>query len=112
MNIESNVESVTKNQGLQAFVSDKIADSEIEDLAIKLSQISNVKTVKYIDKEAALEDAKETLKDYAYLLDGMEDTNPFPRSFIIIFESLENTEHVKSAIESIEGIYKLRCCFI
>lgn len=107
MNIESNVKSVTQNQGLQAFISDEIADSEIEELAATLSGISNVKDIKYIDKDAALEDAKDTLKDYAYLLEGMEDTNPFPRSFIITFTNLENTESVKTAIESVDGIYKV-----
>ena len=107
MNIESNVKSVTQNQGLQAFISDEIADSEIEELAVILSGISNVKDIKYIDKDAALEDAKDTLKDYAYLLEGMEDTNPFPRSFIITFANLESTESVKSAIESVDGIYKV-----
>lgn len=107
VNIESNVKSVSQNQGLQAFISDEIADSEIESLAAKLSEISNVKNIKYVDKDAALEDAKDTLKDYEYLLEGMEDTNPFPRSFIITFENLENTEAVKAAIESVEGIYKV-----
>jgi len=107
MNVESNVKSVTQNQGLQAFISDEIADSEIEELAGNISGISNVKSIKYIDKDAALEDAKDTLKDYEYLLEGMEDTNPFPRSFIITFENLENTQSVKTAIESVDGIYKV-----
>ena len=107
VNVESNVKSVSQNQGLQAFISDKVTDSEIEDLASKLSGISNVKNIKYIDKEAALEDAKDTLKDYKYLLDGMENSNPFTRSFIITFERLEDTELVKTAIESIDGIYKV-----
>ncbi len=107
VNVESNVKAVSQNQGLQAFISDEIADSEIEDLAAKVSGIANVKNLKYIDKDAALEDAKDTLKDYEYLLDGMEDTNPFPRSFIITFENLENTEAVKAAIESVDGIYKV-----
>ena len=107
MNIESNVKSVTENQGLQAFVSDEIADSEIEELATKISAVANVKSIKYIDKEAALEEAKDTLKDYEYLLDGMDKKNPFPRSFIITFENLENTDLVKSSLESIDGIYKV-----
>ena len=107
MNIESNVKAVAGSQGLQAFISDDVADSEIEELAGKLTGISNVKNLKYIDKNAALEDAKDTLKDYEYLLEGMEETNPFPRSFIITFEKLENTQGVKQAIESVDGIYKV-----
>ena len=107
VNIKSNVATVSGTQGLQAFISEEVSDSEIEDLAIKVNAVSNIKNIKYIDKSEALEDAKSTLKDYAYLLEGMEDSNPFPRSFIITFEKLENTEAVKDAIESIDGIYKV-----
>lgn len=107
VNIESNVKAVSENQGLQAFISDDIADSKINELATKISGMSNVKNIKYIDKEAALEDAKSTLKDYSYLLDGMNETNPFPRSFVITFDKLENTDAVKESIESVDGIYKV-----
>lgn len=107
VNIESNVKAVSENQGLQAFISDEVSDSSINELATKISEISNVKNIKYIDKDDALEDAKTTLKDYSYLLDGMDSTNPFPRSFIITFDKLENTDAVKEAIESVDGIYKV-----
>lgn len=107
VNIESNVKTVSMNQGLQAFVSDDVPDSKINELATKISGISNVKNIKYIDKEEALEDAKSTLKDYSYLLDGMDNTNPFPRSFVITFNKLENTKTVKESIESVDGIYKV-----
>lgn len=107
VNIESNVKTVSMNQGLQAFVSDDVPDSKINELATKISGISNVKNIKYIDKEEALEDAKSTLKDYSYLLDGIDNTNPFPRSFVITFNKLENTKTVKESIESVDGIYKV-----
>lgn len=107
INIESNVKAVSQHQGLQAFISDEIADSEIEEIASRLSGIANIKSIKYLDKNAALDDAKDTLKDYAYLLEGMESSNPFPRSFIVTFKKLENTEEVKRAIESVDGIYKV-----
>lgn len=107
MNVESNVKSVTENQGLQAFIEDTVYERDINGLAEKISAIANVKDIKYLDKEAALEDAKETLKEYGYLLEGMDTTNPFPRSFIITFENLEDTKGVREAIASVDGIYKV-----
>ncbi|MBR6688645.1 MAG: permease-like cell division protein FtsX [Clostridia bacterium] len=107
INIESNVLSVTENQGLQAFISDDVFERDINNLGKKIKEITNVKSVNYIDKDAALEDAKATLKEYDYLLEGMENSNPFPRSFIITFENLTDTEKVKKAIEGIDGIYKV-----
>lgn len=107
INIEKNVTSITENQGLQAFIEDDVFEREINGLANRIEKVANVKEIRYMDKEAALEDAKNTLKEYEYLLEGMENSNPFPRSFIITFENLTNTENVKKAIEDIDGIYKV-----
>ena len=107
INIDKNVTSITENQGLQAFIDDNVFEKDINNLAKKVKEVANVKELKYMDKEAALEDAKNTLKEYEYLLEGMENSNPFPRSFIITFENLTSTEEVKKAIEDIDGIYKV-----
>jgi len=107
INIDTNVRVVTENQGLKAFISEEIDEDDVQAIAEKIKQITNVKNITYLDKDSALEDAKDTLKEYAYLLDGYESFNPFPRSFIVTFENLENTEHVKEAIESVDGIYKV-----
>ncbi len=107
INIEKNVTSITENQGLQAFIDDTVFERDVNNLAKKVREVANVKDIKYMDKEAALEDAKNTLKEYDYLLEGMENSNPFPRSFIITFDNLTSTEAVKKAIEDIDGIYKV-----
>lgn len=109
MNVESNINAVSSSQGLQAFVSEDIPENEINKVAEEILKIQSVKKdeLRYIDKSGALEDAKDTLKDYNYLLEGMEEKNPFPRSFIITIDSLQATESVKAKIESIPGIYKV-----
>lgn len=107
-NVNVNVKTITEGQGLQAFVSDDYLDDEnIQQIARKLKDVENVKEVTFLDKEDAFLDAKDTLKDYAYLLDGLEKSNPFPASFIVKFNSLEGTEDVKKTIETIDGIYKV-----
>lgn len=107
INIETNARVITENQGLKALISDDVDESDVEAIGEKIKQISNVKSVTYLDKEAALDDAKDILKEYAYLLDGYESFNPFPRSYIVVFENLESTENVKEAVESVDGIYKV-----
>lgn len=106
-NIDTNVKIVSQDQGLQAFISDNVKDDDIEALAKKIKDVPNVKEVVYLNKEDAFKDAKETLKEYEYLLDGLEKSNPFPASFIVKFEKLEASEDVKKSIESIDGIYKV-----
>lgn len=107
INIETNAKVITENQGLKALISDDIDEAEVEAIGEKIKQISNVKSITYLDKDAALEDAKDILKEYAYLLDGYESFNPFPRSYIVVFENLESTQNVKEAVESVDGIYKV-----
>ena len=107
VNIEANLRTVASEQGMQAFISDDVEETEIEGISAKISSIGNIKEIKYLNKEEALEDAKDTLKDYEYLLDGLETSNPFPRSFIIIFDTLKDTEDVKKSVETVEGIYKV-----
>ncbi len=107
VNIETNARVITENQGLKALISDDIDEADVEAIGEKIKQISNVKSVTYLDKDAALQDAKEILKEYAYLLDGYEAFNPFPRSYIVVFENLKSTTNVKEAVESVDGIYKV-----
>lgn len=106
-NIDVNVKIVSKDQGLQAFISDSVRDSEIEGLTKKIKDVPNVKEVIYLDKDDAFKNAKDTLKDYKYLLDGLEKSNPFPASFIVKFKELDGSEDVKKAVEGIDGIYKV-----
>ena len=107
VNIETNARVITENQGLKALISDDVDETDVEAIGEKIKQISNVKSVTYLNKDAALQDAKEILKDYAYLLDGYEAFNPFPRSYIVVFENLKSTTNVKEAVESVDGIYKV-----
>ncbi|MDD2628112.1 MAG: permease-like cell division protein FtsX [Clostridia bacterium] len=108
INVNHNVKTVTEGQGLQAFISeDHLEQESVQEIARKLKDVDNVKEIIFLNKDDALLDAKETLKEYAYLLEGLEKANPFPASFIVKFENLQGTENVKKAIESIDGIYKV-----
>ncbi len=106
-NIDRNVKIISQEQGLQAFISDSVLESEIEEIAKKIEDVPNVKKVIYLNKDDAFQDAKDTLKEYEYLLEGLEKSNPFPASFIVKFENLEGSEDVRKKIESVDGIYKV-----
>lgn len=106
-NVNRNVKIISEEQGLQAFISDNVREAEIPALTKKIKDIENVKEVTYLNKDDAFKSAKETLKDYAYLLNGLEQSNPFPASFIVKFGKLSDSEKIRAKVESIEGIYKV-----
>lgn len=108
-NVTHTIMTIRQEQGLKAFIEDKITNTEtIQQMEDKVTKIAGVKSVQYMDKEEAFEDAKEVLKDQAYLLDGLEKLEIFPASFIVKFESLETSSQVMEALKKVEGIYKVQ----
>lgn len=107
-NVNENVEIVRVEQGLQAFIEDTATDEEIDYMQDELNQIDGVKEVKYIDKTMAYEDAKETFKDQEYFLEGLDKVNIFPASFVVKFENINQSDMVKTAVEKVDGIYKVK----
>ena len=107
-NVNKNVETVKVEQGLQAFIEDTATDVEIEYMRDEISQINGVKSVEYIDKDMAYQDAQEVFKDQAYFLEGLDKVQIFPASFIVKFSNIEQSEAVKSEVENVDGIYKVK----
>lgn len=107
-NVNKNVETVRVEQGLQAFIDDTATDSEIEYMKDEITQIAGVKSVEYIDKEMAYNDAKDVFKDQSYFLEGLENVKIFPASFVVKFSNINESETIKAAVEKVDGIYKVK----
>lgn len=107
-NVNKNVETIKVEQGLQAFIEDTATDTDIEYMKDEISQISGVKSVEYIDKEMAYKDALEVFKDQSYFLEGLEDVKIFPASFVVKFADINQSDIIKTAVEKVDGIYKVK----
>lgn len=107
-NVNKNVEVIKVEQGLQAFIEDTATDTDIEYMKDEISQISGVKSVEYIDKEMAYKDALEVFKDQSYFLEGLEDVKIFPASFVVKFADINQSDMIKTAVEKVDGIYKVK----
>ena len=107
-NVNANVKTLRLEQGLQAFIEDKTTDDEVEYMKDELSLIEGVSEVQYMSKAEAFEDAKDQFKDQDYFLDGLENLDIFPASFIVKFENIEDVDNIKAQVEKVEGIYKVK----
>jgi cell division transport system permease protein len=107
-NVNKNVETVRKEQGFQAFIDDSSTETEIEYIKDGIKIIPGVKDIKYIDKDMAFEDAKNVFKNQEYLLEGLEKVKPFPASFVITFNNINDASTIKSQVEKIDGITKVK----
>jgi cell division transport system permease protein len=107
-NVNKNVETVKNEQGFQAFIDDASTETEIEYIKDRITLIPGIKGIKYIDKDMAFEDAKSVFKGQEYLLDGLQKVKPFPASFIITFNNINDASTIKVAVEKVDGITKVK----
>lgn len=107
-NVNANVKTVREEQGLQALIQDSATEEDIEYMRDELEQIPGVKSIEYLDKDKAFEDAKAIFEGQEYFLEGLSNVNIFPASFVIKFDRVEDSQQVKAEVEKIEGIYKVK----
>ena len=107
-NVNKNVETVKVEQGIQAFIEDTATESDIEYIKDAIEKIDGVGEIKYIDKDAAYEDAKNVFKDQEYFLEGLDKVQIFPASYVVKFADIEKADNIKNSIEKIDGIYKVK----
>ena len=107
-NVNENVETLRLEQGLQAFIEDKATYEDVAYMEDEIRLIPGVSEIQYMSKAEAYEDAKEQFKDQYYFLEGLEDLEIFPASFIVKFTNIEEAETIKEAIEKIDGIYNVK----
>ena len=108
-NINVNVNTIVDQQGLQALIEDAATDEDIEYMKDELEKIEGiVKPIQYLDRDAAYQDAKELFEGQEYFLEGLENVEIFPRSFVIKFDTIEQSSIIKEKVEKIDGIYKIK----
>lgn len=107
-NVNANVKTVREEQGIQALIEDSATEEDIEYMRDELEQIPGVKSIEYLDKDKAFEDAKAIFEGQEYFLEGLSNVNIFPASFVIKFDRVEDSQQVKAEVEKIEGIYKVK----
>lgn len=107
-NVNENVDTVVKEQGLQALIEDTATDEDIDYMEDELKLIEGISSIDYLDRDAAYQDAKELFSEQEYFLEGLENVDIFPRSFVIKFEEIAESSEIKAAVEKIDGIYKVK----
>ncbi len=103
INLDRALEKVEESIGVSLYLGDEVTDEEIKGLLDKLQKISNVTEVLYMSKQDALEWAKTEWEDDQDILAGLEDDNPFPRSFEL---SINGAKYQKQVIKDVTNLQK------
>lgn len=102
----NNMASGTQKQfdRVQAYIEKGTDDATINNIQEEIEKINGVKKVKFFSKEDGLKEMREQLGDKKSVLDGLEEDNPLPDSFIVEIKDLEKANGVVKELRKVEGI--------
>lgn len=106
-NINHFVKQVEAGQGIQVYIENDATEEEIEKLEEQIKSIQGVNTTEFVSKEQALSQMKDKLGDRGYLLDGYEEANIFPASYIVTLTDLKLSSNVQMQINDLANVKKI-----
>lgn len=106
-NINYFVQEIEEAQGIQVYINNDATDEEVKQIGEQIKSLNGVNTVEYMSKEDALNQMKEKFKEKEYLLEGYEENNIFPASYIVTLTDLNLSGQVQSDISNLENIKKI-----
>lgn len=102
--IMGNIEDTNE---ISVFLEEGVTTEQIEHVRSVLENNRDLTDIRYTSKEAALADFRETLDDYAELLDSLEE-NPMPETFQVRVTDLTKIKHVVDLISDVDGVEKVK----
>ena len=104
-NINHVVRQVEKTQGIEVFIKPDATQEEIYAVGEQINKLEGINTVKFKNKQQALEQLKEQLNDETGLLKTYEgENNILPTSYVITLTDLSLSESIQEKIWKMENI--------
>ncbi|HRY60459.1 MAG TPA: permease-like cell division protein FtsX [Patescibacteria group bacterium] len=95
--INSTIDTVKSKIDLEVYFNDNIAETDILNVKRDISNMPEIKDIKYISKEQAFQDFKESNKNDPALYETItEKDNPIPASLRINVTKAEDTEKINA----------------
>lgn len=92
---------------LVAYLNDNVSQEEVQGIMDTLQKMDNIAGLKYISKDDAMKELKQTLKDTRYILEGL-DENPLSSSIEIRlkrdFVTSAAVKRISEEIKKVSGI--------
>jgi cell division transport system permease protein len=103
--LSSSVKAINEKMDISMYLEDKASITEVETLKLRLSNLMNVKEVRYVSKKEALDIYREKNKGRIELLQAFtEKDNPLPASLEIKVSDPSKMDEIVSVLE--ENQYK------
>ncbi len=106
-NVEKIASHMPERFTINVFLSNKATDRDIKGLIKYLKRSPIVKDYRYISKEDALKELRRSLKDAAYILEGIDENPLFPSVVVRIKSSEFDKNKVMELIDRIRGMSRV-----
>ena len=106
-NFNNFIKQVEAEQGIQAYITNDATDEEVKTLGKEINALDGVNTIEFVSKEEALQHMKDRLGDKSYLLDGYDQNNVFPSSYVVTLTDLSKSSEVQSKISEMKNVKKI-----
>ncbi len=106
-NVEKIASHMPERFTINVFLSNKATDRDIKGLIKYLKRSPIVKDYRYISKEDALKELRRSLKDAAYILEGIDENPLFPSVVVRIKSSEFDKNKVMELIGRIRGMSRV-----
>lgn len=103
-NINSVMEQIEAQQGIQVFIENDATQAQITELREKIQALDGVNNTQFVTKEEALNTVKNQFKDRKNLLAGYDEKNPFPASYIVTVTDLSKIGSIAEQIRTFENV--------
>lgn len=103
-NINSVMEQIEAQQGIQVFIEKEATQAQITELREKIQALDGVNNTQFVTKEEALNTVKNQFKDRQNLLAGYDEKNPFPASYIVTVTDLSKIGSIAEQIRTFENV--------
>ncbi len=107
MNLNVIMGNIEETNEITVYVKKGATAEEVEHINQVLLNNGNLTDIKYYSKEAAFEDFREDMGQYADLLNYVED-NPMPETFLVRAVDLSQIRATVTAISGIEGVEQVK----
>ncbi len=102
------LETKHKFDEIQIFLEDDIEEDQQRNIEEEIKNCEGVVSLDYQTKDEALATMKKDWGDQGDLLEGIEEENPLPDSYIVKLKDIENADGVVKDVKDLEGIEEVK----
>lgn len=109
LNINSLVQKIEDENVIMVYIDDEATDADIDEMGIKLNDISNVEKIEFVAKEDAWAEQIATMDEaQAEFFTETTDEIPLPDAYKVIVKDLNQFTSTVKEIKALDHIYTVR----